>query len=42
MLFGTKEPVDLDVQRICDLCVKMQLTATYKKAEDSIYVQVRY
>ncbi|KAF0688247.1 Aste57867_20117 [Aphanomyces stellatus] len=40
MLFGKNEPIDLDIQRICDLCVKMQLDATYLPAEHSIKVQV--
>ncbi|EQC40974.1 phenylalanyl-tRNA synthetase, beta subunit [Saprolegnia diclina VS20] len=40
MLFGTKEPIDLDVERILKLCVKMQLQATYLKESHSIKVQV--
>ncbi|DBA04062.1 TPA: hypothetical protein N0F65_009409 [Lagenidium giganteum] len=33
MLFGRKEPVDLDIDRICKLCDKMQLAA-HKGADD--------
>ncbi|CAK5008834.1 unnamed protein product [Aphanomyces euteiches] len=40
MLFGKREPIDLDVQRICELCTKMQLDASYLEAEHSIKVQV--
>ncbi|RHY76339.1 hypothetical protein DYB30_013542, partial [Aphanomyces astaci] len=40
MLFGKRPVIDLDVQRICDLCVKMQLAATYLPAIHSIEVQV--
>ncbi|OQR96595.1 phenylalanyl-tRNA synthetase beta chain [Thraustotheca clavata] len=40
MLFGTREPIDLSVERICQLCVKMQLQANYLKESHSIKVQV--
>ncbi|ETV95539.1 phenylalanine-tRNA ligase, beta subunit [Aphanomyces invadans] len=40
MLFGKRPVIDLDVQRICDLCVKMQLCATYLPDVHSIEVQV--
>lgn len=42
MLFGKLEPINLDIDRICELCAKMQLAATPTKndTKDSITVHV--
>ena len=40
MIFGKSEPIDLDTNRMCELCDKMQLSAEYCAASDSIRVQV--
>jgi phenylalanyl-tRNA synthetase beta chain len=40
MLFGTREPVNLDLERICRLCSKMQLSATPTADGKRIVAQV--
>jgi phenylalanyl-tRNA synthetase beta chain len=40
MLFGKKEPIDLNIDRICHLCDKMQLTAQKSKDGKQIHVEV--
>lgn len=40
MLFGKKEPINLDLARICELCDKMQLSAKPSSDQQRIVVQV--
>ncbi|KAJ0408027.1 hypothetical protein P43SY_000231 [Pythium insidiosum] len=40
MLFGKAEPIDLDVARICELCSKMQLSATASADGQRVVVEV--
>lgn len=40
MLFGKHEPINLDVKRMCELCDKMQLSATVSPDQQRIVVQV--
>lgn len=40
MLFGKLEPINLDLERICELCDKMQLSAAPSSDQQRIVVQV--
>lgn len=40
MLFGKKEPINLDLERMCELCDKMQLSASPSSDKQRIIVQV--
>uniref|UniRef100_K3WGC6 phenylalanine--tRNA ligase n=1 Tax=Globisporangium ultimum (strain ATCC 200006 / CBS 805.95 / DAOM BR144) TaxID=431595 RepID=K3WGC6_GLOUD len=40
MLFGKKEPINLDLKRICELCDKMQLSAKASSDGQRIVVEV--